>query len=79
MSEQTLNLNALSAKTAYQLLDVSKAARQYQVISPRWLTKSLEWKGLDCGIFIHNKVKQGQPCLMYYVLKQIKMKSPKVL
>ncbi|MGN0917673.1 MAG: family 2A encapsulin nanocompartment shell protein [Oxalobacter sp.] len=49
-------LNALGEKAAYQLADVAKTTAQYQEISPRWLTRLLDWKGLDSGIFRLNKV-----------------------
>jgi hypothetical protein len=48
---------ALSAQCAYQLADIVKTAPQYLSITPRWLTKFLEWKPLETGIFRLNKVK----------------------
>lgn len=56
-------INALPAQTAYNLADVSKTIPQYDAISPRWLTKLLEWKALESGIFRLNKVKQGEALL----------------
>lgn len=55
--------NALSADTAYNLADVAKTAPQYDAISPRWLTRLLDWKALDTGIFRLNKVRQGETLL----------------
>lgn len=53
------NLNALSAKAAYQLADIVKSVPQFESISPRWITKLLEWKALKTGVFRLNKVVEG--------------------
>ena len=63
MSEQDKQSKALSARCAYQLADVEKTAPQYISISPRWLTRFLEWKPLESGIFRLNKVRNGQDLL----------------
>lgn len=63
MSEQTNKSKALSARCAYQLADVEKTAPQFDSITPRWLTKFLDWKPLDSGIFRLNKVKKGESLL----------------
>ncbi len=55
--------DALSARSAYQLADVTKTAPQYEAITPRWTMKMLEWKGLDSGIFRLNKVRDGETLL----------------
>jgi len=60
MSEQDKQSKALSAHCAYQLADVEKTAPQYISISPRWLTRFLEWKPLESGIFRLNKVRKGE-------------------
>ncbi len=54
---------ALSSKCAYQLADVVKTAPQFTSITPRWLTRFLEWKALDTGIFRLNMVKEGERLL----------------
>ena len=54
---------ALSARCAYQLADVEKTAPQFISITPRWLTKFLDWKPLESGIFRLNKVKKGETLL----------------
>lgn len=55
---------ALSARCAYQLADVEKTAPQFTSITPRWLSKFLEWKQLETGIFRLNKVaKDGEASL----------------
>ena len=42
---------ALGKKAAYNLADVTKTRPQYGAITPKWLTKVLEFKGLDAGIY----------------------------
>ena len=51
---------ALGKKAAYNLADVSKTRPQFGAITPKWLTKVLEFKGLDSGIYRINKVKEGE-------------------
>ena len=63
MIEQEINQNALVARCAYQLADVEKTAPQFMAITPRWVSKFLEWKSLDTGIFRLNKVKGGEELL----------------
>ena len=58
MAEET-KINALSANVAYNLADVNKTRPQYRAITPRWLTKLLEFKGLESGIYRVNKVVEG--------------------
>lgn len=50
---------ALGKQAAYNLADVSKTRPQYGALTPRWLTKVLEFKGLESGIYRVNKVKEG--------------------
>lgn len=63
MSEQENKSRALSARSAYQLADVEKTPPQFNSITPRWLTKFLDWKPLDSGVFRLNKVKKGETLL----------------
>ncbi|GHU52852.1 hypothetical protein FACS1894132_03500 [Clostridia bacterium] len=51
--------NALGREAAYQLADVTKTRPQFGAITPRWITKFLEFKGLDSGIYRVNKVVEG--------------------
>ncbi|GHU87127.1 hypothetical protein FACS1894202_00750 [Clostridia bacterium] len=51
--------NALGRDAAYQLANVTKTAPQYAAITPRWLQKFLEFKGLESGIYRVNKVVEG--------------------
>ncbi|MDR2554644.1 MAG: hypothetical protein LBC64_04375 [Fibromonadaceae bacterium] len=52
-------LNAISKERAYQLADITKTPPQFGSITPRWLTRFLEFKGLDSGIYRVNKVEEG--------------------
>ncbi|MDR2350042.1 MAG: hypothetical protein LBF41_05370 [Deltaproteobacteria bacterium] len=54
------NLNALSPKSAYQLADVTKTRPQFASITPRYLTRLLEFKALDAGIYRVNRVVEGE-------------------
>jgi hypothetical protein len=56
----TTELNALNKAQAYQLADVTKTPPQFGAITPRWLTRFLEFKGLDAGIYRVNKVVEGE-------------------
>ena len=51
---------ALGKKAAYNLADVTKTKPQYGALTPKWLTRVLEFKGLDAGIYRVNKVKEGE-------------------
>jgi len=53
-------LNALGAQAAYQLADVTKTPPQYAALTPRWVTRFLEFKGLEAGIYRVNKVIEGE-------------------
>ncbi|MDR2819049.1 MAG: hypothetical protein LBB60_00745 [Desulfovibrio sp.] len=57
---QTKILNALHRDAAYQLTNVTKTPPQYGSITPRWLTRLLEFKGLEAGIYRVNKVVEGE-------------------
>ncbi|MBQ7477421.1 MAG: hypothetical protein IJT01_00770 [Selenomonadaceae bacterium] len=52
-------INALGKEVAYNLADVTKTRPQFQSITPRWLTKLLEFKGLASGIYRVNRVVEG--------------------
>jgi len=59
MAENQKPINALADNAAYQLANVTKTAPQFDSITPRWLTKFLDWKPLETGVFRLNKVKEG--------------------
>ncbi len=63
MPDQDNKMDALSARSAYQLSDVSKTAPQFISITPRWLAQFLELKPIDTGIFRLNKVKDCEKLL----------------
>jgi hypothetical protein len=52
-------INALGRESAYQLANVTKTTPQYGALTPRWLTRVLEFKGLEAGIYRVNKVVEG--------------------
>ncbi|MDR3320236.1 MAG: hypothetical protein LBS77_04800, partial [Desulfovibrio sp.] len=54
------NFNALGREAAYQLANVTKTSPQFGALTPRWLTRLLEFKGLDAGIYRVNKVVEGK-------------------
>ena len=59
MSTDEKILNALGKEAAYNLADITKTRPQFRSITPRWLTKLLEFKGLDAGIYRVNRVVEG--------------------
>ncbi len=63
MPDQKDFTEALSARSAYQLADVTKTPPQFRLISPRWLSKFLELKPIETGIFRHNKVRDLEKLL----------------
>jgi len=53
-------LNALGKEQAYQLADITKTPPQFGSLTPRWLTRFMEFKGLQSGIYRVNKVVEGE-------------------
>jgi hypothetical protein len=53
------NLNALGSEAAYQLANITKTAPQFGVLTPKYLTRVLEFKGLEAGIYRVNRVVEG--------------------
>jgi len=72
----TAELNALNKAQAYQLADITKTPPQFGAITPRWLTRFLEFKGLEAGIYRVNKVVEGETPLD--VLCSSEKKSPEI-
>lgn len=58
MAEKNV-LNALGRDAAYQLANVTKTAPQFGAITPRWVSRFIEYKGLEAGIYRVNKVVEG--------------------
>ncbi|VTN10085.1 35 kDa antigen [Raoultella terrigena] len=48
MAEQK-GINALGREAAYQLANVTKTAPQFAAITPRWISRFLDYKGLESG------------------------------
>jgi len=71
-----IELNALNKAQAYQLADITKTPPQFGAITPRWLTRFLEFKGLEAGIYRVNKVVEGETPLD--VLCSSEKKSPEI-
>ncbi|STV90962.1 major membrane protein I [Klebsiella michiganensis] len=46
MAEQK-GINALGREAAYQLANVTKTAPQFAAITPRWVSRFLDYKGLE--------------------------------
>ncbi len=63
MSENLEKQHALSANAAYQLAEFEKTPPQFISITPRYLTRMLDWKPLNSGIFRLNRVKEGETLL----------------
>jgi hypothetical protein len=52
-------INALGRDAAYQLANVTKTPPQYGALTPKWLARVLEFKGLEAGIYRVNRVVEG--------------------
>jgi hypothetical protein len=51
---------SLGEPAAIQLANVTKTAPIYGAITPRWLTRLLDWKPLEAGIFRRNRVVEDK-------------------
>ncbi len=58
MSEEN-KINALGKAAAYQLANVTKTRPQFASLTPKWLPRFLEFKGLEAGVYRVNKVMEG--------------------
>ncbi|MDR3336572.1 MAG: hypothetical protein LBT16_05145 [Treponema sp.] len=54
------NLNALGREAAYQLANITKTPPQFGALTPKYLAKVLEFKGLEAGIYRVNRVVEGE-------------------
>ncbi|MBQ8947802.1 MAG: hypothetical protein IJ058_13535 [Lachnospiraceae bacterium] len=59
MADKNDVINALNAAQAYPLANVTKTRPQFGAITPRWITRLLEFKGLETGIYRVNRVVEG--------------------
>jgi hypothetical protein len=53
-------INALGRDAAYQLANITKTPPQFGSLTPRYLTRVLEFKGLEAGIYRVNRVVEGE-------------------
>ncbi|MDR0842946.1 MAG: hypothetical protein LBP68_05965 [Acidobacteriota bacterium] len=53
-------LNALTFDQASPLAAITKTRPQYGALTPKWLARLLEFKGLDAGIYRVNRVVEGE-------------------
>ncbi|MCR4762017.1 MAG: hypothetical protein K5696_00655 [Lachnospiraceae bacterium] len=61
MAKETIEgINVLGAQAAYNLANVTKTRPQFGSITPKWLPKLLEFKGLETGIYRVNRVVEGE-------------------
>ena len=58
-SEESVNL-ALSDAAARQLANATKTTAQLDIITPRWLTRLLQWVPVEAGIYRLNRVKDPE-------------------
>lgn len=59
MTNEVEGPNFLGPNSAYQTTRVTKTRPYFQSITPRWLTRTLEWKALETGVYRVNRVKEG--------------------
>jgi len=69
-------INALNQKQAFQLADITKTPPQFGSITPRWLSRFLEFKALESGIYRVNRVVEGETPLD--VLCSSEKKGPEI-
>ncbi|MDR1985619.1 MAG: hypothetical protein LBP88_01435 [Treponema sp.] len=51
--------HTLGRDAAYQLTNVTKTPPQYGALTPKWLSRVLEFKGLEAGLYRVNRVVEG--------------------
>jgi hypothetical protein len=59
MANEEQKIHALGAEAAYNLANVTKTRPQYGALTPKWLTRFLEFKGLETGVYRVNRVVEG--------------------
>jgi hypothetical protein len=59
MPEDTPYQTSLGDVAARQLANATKSAPQMSAITPRWLTRALQWVPVEAGIFRLNRVKDA--------------------
>ena len=66
----------LSPQAAYPLANITKTAPQFDSLTPRWITRLLDWKPLETGIFRLNKVKEGDTPLDVLCSQKLNTRVP---
>ena len=62
MPDQPMDrVNALQPHAAIQLADVVKTRPQFSPVTPRWITKFLEFRPVETGIYRINRVLENTP------------------
>src|SRR5580700_6002019 len=64
MANETEVQTALGDVAARQLANATKTAPQMSSISPRWLTRLLQWVPVEAGIYRLNRVKDAESVLV---------------
>ncbi|WP_138475741.1 family 2A encapsulin nanocompartment shell protein [Dyadobacter bucti] len=59
MAKQNQNQTALGDVAARQLAIATRTVPQFEAITPRWLTRLLNWIPVESGVYRLNKVKDG--------------------
>ncbi|MDR3461287.1 MAG: family 2A encapsulin nanocompartment shell protein [Beijerinckiaceae bacterium] len=59
MTEDTPQQTSLGDVAARQLANATKSAPQMSAITPRWLTRAMQWVPVEAGIFRLNRVKDA--------------------
>ncbi|MDR2750712.1 MAG: hypothetical protein LBC41_08640 [Clostridiales bacterium] len=58
--ERPYEIKTLTRQEAYALASVEKTRPQYGALTPKWLPKFMEFKGLESGIYRVNRVVEGE-------------------
>jgi Phage capsid-like protein len=59
MSDAATPARALGDNAARQLANATKTVPQYDIITPRWLVRCLQWVPVEAGVFRLNRVKDA--------------------
>ncbi|MDR1570729.1 MAG: hypothetical protein LBS72_09615 [Oscillospiraceae bacterium] len=61
MADQPFDrVQSLQANAAYQLANVVKTRPQFAPITPRWVTKFMEFRAVETGVYRINRVTEGE-------------------
>ena len=59
MADAATPARALGDNAARQLANATKTVPQYDIITPRWLVRCLQWVPVEAGVFRLNRVKDA--------------------